>query len=160
MTKENNMPPSVNGFSQFSDLCVTKKKTLIRGVEVDGSRLGDQKYFVKKAYQVLCSADRPSDSSSDQEHSGLVRELERRLKTEFNSTRDLNEKVEKYLAGYDLRKAEPSARLRRARKKLKLTQGELARRLGYTSHVPIANFERGKRPLTRRVSEWLESIGM
>jgi ribosome-binding protein aMBF1 (putative translation factor) len=116
--------------------------------------------MMKKAVQVLEDQNRPQDSDSVQRRVQLIRALEGELRTEFKDTKDFREKVGKYLAGYDLRKPEPAKRVIGGRKKLRITQLELARRLGYKSHVPIAQFERGKRYPTRRVFQWLESIGM
>ena len=83
------------------------KKRLIRnihGVEVDVTRIKDRRYFVKKAYQILESTDHPTDSNTTQWRTLLVQCLENLLNTEFINTRDVRDKVEKYLKGYDIRK--------------------------------------------------------
>jgi DNA-binding XRE family transcriptional regulator len=132
----------------------------LKGGAVDRSRLADPKYYAKKAYQLLSRSDRPTDSNWVQESIGLIRDLERLMKTEFKDTRDFREKVEKFSDGYDLRRADPATRLRRARMKFNMTQKDLAQHLGYTSHAAIAQFEKRKRPPSRRVTEWLKSVGM
>ncbi len=51
-------------------------------------------------------------------------------------------------------------RLKKARKKARLTQSELAMSLGLNSHVPIAQYESGKRYPSKVVLEWLETQSM
>jgi DNA-binding XRE family transcriptional regulator len=160
MDQDDSLPTRVGCDDQSDELRSRGEKVMTCGIEVDPSRLGDLKYHAKKVYQILTRPDRPENSNSIQEFIALIRDLEKRLKTQFNDTKDFRQKLEKYLEGYDLRKADPPSRLRRARKKLRLTQMELARHIGYTSHVPIAQFEKGKRAPTRRVLEWLDSLGM
>lgn len=126
----------------------------------DKEQIADKRYLVKKAIQIFEDTDRPIDSDSVQWRVQIIRALENELRTGFKDTRDFRNKVGKYLAGYDLRKPRPPIRIIKARKKLGLTQMDLARQLGYKNHVPVAQFERGKRYPTRRVFKWLESIGM
>ena len=99
------------------------KKLLVRnihGVDVDVTRTKDRRYFVKKAYQILCSTNHPEESNVTQWRTLLVQCLENLLNTEFKNTRDLRQKVEKYLKGYDIRKGTAEERIKRARKKLKM----------------------------------------
>jgi DNA-binding XRE family transcriptional regulator len=137
------------------------KKRLVRnihGIEVDVTRIKDRRYFVKKAYQILSSTNHPEDSNVIQWRTLLVQCLENLLNTEFKNTRDLRQKVEKYLKGYNIRKGTAAERIQRARKKKKLTQKELAKDLGYKSHVAIAQFEKGLRYPPKKVFEWLEGV--
>ncbi len=132
----------------------------IHGVEVDVTRIKDRRYFVKKAYQILESTDHPTDSNTTQWRTLLVQCLENTLGTEFENTRDLKRKVEKYLKNYDVRKGTAGNRIKKARKKLGLTQKQLAKELGYSSHAAINQFEQDSRYPPAKVFKWLEAQGM
>ena len=80
------------------------------------------------------------------------------LNTEFKNTRDLRQKVQKYLKGYEIRKGSTGERIQRARKKLGVTQKELAKELGYKNHTAIAQFEKGLRYPPGKVFKWLEGV--
>lgn len=132
----------------------------IHGVEFDKRRLDDKKYTIKKIYQALVKANSEAKDVPLLWRAMAVRYLEKELKTDFKNTRDMKQKVENYLVDYKLRKIPISQRIAKARKKRKLTQKELAKELGYKSHVPIAQFERGLRYPPDKVIQWIEQAGM
>jgi DNA-binding XRE family transcriptional regulator len=125
-------------------------------VEIDLSRFVDRVYLVKKIHQVIASPNRSYDYHSCHGRVDLIAVLERILRTDFRSTRDMKQKVAEFLNGYDLRRIDTKIRIRKMRKKRRLTQQQLAEKLGYSSHVPIAQMETGKRPASKRVLAWLE----
>ena len=86
--------------------------------------------------------------------------LERLLKTQFTNTADFRQKVDSFLRGYEVRKADPPVRIKKARKKKKWTQQQLADHLGYKSHAAIAQLEKGLRFPPKKVFKWLEEVGM
>jgi DNA-binding XRE family transcriptional regulator len=130
------------------------------GIEVDRSRFRDKTYFVKKVYQILANPTRPFDNHPFHQRVELVAFLEKTLRTEFRNTSDMKHKLTDFLNGYDLRKADAKIRIRKTRKKQSLTQQQLAKKLGYSSHVPIAQMESGKRQASKRVLAWLEEEKM
>jgi len=139
------------------------KKALVKkihGVDVEISRLKEKRYFVKKAYQVLTNPNRPMDADSVQWRVLLVQCLERLLKTQFTNTADFRQKEDGFLRGYEVRKADPASRIKKARKKKKWTQKQLADHLGYKSHAAIAQFEKGLRHPPKRIFQWLDDEGM
>ena len=139
------------------------KKVLVKkihGIDVDISRLKDKRYYVKKASQILNNPDRPLDADSVQWRALLVQCLERLLKTQFANTADFKQKIDSFLRGYEVRKDDPAERIKRARKKKKWTQKQLADYLGYKSHAAIAQFEKGLRYPSKKVFQWLEDEGM
>ncbi len=141
--------------------CVGVGKAVIyQGVEFDLTRLNDMRYFVKKAFQLINSQNTPTHSQAVQSRAYLIDWLEVCLNTRFQNTRDFRRKIGKYIQNYDARKLPASERLKKARKKLGWTQKELAKFLGYTSHVSIAQFEMGKRYPSKKVFQWLKEVGM
>ena len=64
--------------------------------------------------------------------------------------------MELYLEGHDGRRMPISQAIRRARKKLKLTQRQLAEKLGFNDHTLISKYENGERVPPRRVLKWLK----
>lgn len=134
------------------------QKTYFQGIEVDLSRIGDPRYFAKKASQILNNKDSPVDRESFEMRVILVNLLERILKTDFKNTSDFRGKIGRFVDGYDLRKDKVSERIRKARKKERLTQQQLADKLLFKKHTSIAQYETGKRYPPRHVLEWLESV--
>ncbi len=120
----------------------------------------DIRYKAKKLYQTITNQDQPLDAFSLQKRVNTVRYLENIQGTQYRSTRDMRRKIEYYLKDFDARRNPIHIRLRRARKKKKLTQLELANRLGYKSHVAITQFEKGLRYPSDRVICWLEKAEM
>jgi hypothetical protein len=140
-----------------------------RRVQTQGGVLGalpipldamDKKATVKWIWKVLTDPDRPCDSASVDYRVELIRCLEKLIRTEFASTRDLKQHVERFLAGPDGRRMPISQAIRRARKKLKLTQRQLAELLGLRDHTLISKYETGERVPSGKVIEWLKEGGM
>jgi transcriptional regulator with XRE-family HTH domain len=115
----------------------------------------DLRPLVKRLWLELTDPDRPCDSVSVDYRVGRIRCLEKLMRTDFASTTDLRQDVERYLSGYDGRRRPVPQAIKRARKKLKLTQRQLAERLGFKDHTLISKYESGKRVPTDRVHEWL-----
>ena len=132
----------------------------VHGVRIDLRRIKNKKYFVSKLHQIVSNSTHPTDANSFQWRVSAVRYMEKVLKSEFSSSRDLRRKIERYLNGYDIRRGPVSQRIKRARKKKGWTQKQLAQHLGYKSHAAIAQFERGARYPTERIFKWLEEQGM
>jgi len=89
-----------------------------------------------------------------------IKDLEKRLKTEFFNTRDFHEKVGNYLKNYRSHITPLNIRICRARKKFGMTQKQLAEYFGFNSHVSIALFEKGLRFPSSRILKWLKDMGM
>lgn len=116
--------------------------------------------IMRAALQIISNPNRPWDQQSFEWRTQLVRSLENALGFDFKSTRDFRRKLNDFLEDCDFRKRDITLRIKAARKKLKLTQKQLAKQLGYKSHVTIAHFEKGSRYPSKRVFQWLEGIGM
>ena len=130
------------------------------GINIERERLNDKMYFMKKLFELIINHSLPDDSESIQWRVSAIKYFEIVLKKEFVDTHDFKQKVGDYLKGYDLRKPANKERIKKARKKLGLTQKNLALQLGYKSHVPIAQFESGTRSPSSKVIEWLEKKAM
>jgi hypothetical protein len=115
---------------------------------------------VKRFWLDLTDPDRPCDSASVDYRVGLIRFLEKLMRTEFASTADLRQHVERFLDGYDGRRLPVPQAIKRARKKLKLTQRQLAEQLGFKDHTLISKYEKGQRVPSAKVIEWLKGGGM
>jgi len=98
---------------------------------------------VKRIWLDLTNPDRPCDSASVDYRIGQIRYLEKLMRTEFASTADFRQHVDRYLSGYDGRRLPVPQAIKRARKKLKLTQRQLAELLGFKDHTV---FSQGKIP--------------
>lgn len=136
---------------------ITKK---IQGVHIDAKGIHNKRYLVKKIYQTLTNPDRPTDSASFHWRVDAVRYLEKMLRTEFRNTKGFKRKIEKYLENYEIRRRPVNERIKKARKKKKWTQKELATHLSYKTHVPIVQFEKGYRYPPEKVFQWLEEERM
>jgi len=110
---------------------------------------------VKRLWLVLTDPDRPCDSASVEYRLGLIRFLEKLMRTEFASTADLRQHMERFLDGHDGRRLPVPQAIKRARKKLHLTQRQLAELLNLKDHTLISKFESGKRLPSAKVLEWL-----
>ena len=115
---------------------------------------------VKRLWLVLTDPGRPCDSDSVEYRLGLIGDLEELMRTDFANTADLRHHVERYLSGYDGRRLPVPQAIKRARKKLKLTQRQLAELLGFKDHTLISKYESGKRVPTDKLLEWLKEGGM
>lgn len=115
----------------------------------------DMRPSVKRLWIELTDPDRPCDSVSVDYRVGRIRYLEELMRTEFASTADLRQHIERYLNGHDGRRLPVPQAIKRARKKLKLSQSQLAELLSLKDHTLISKYESGKRVPTDRVLEWL-----
>jgi DNA-binding transcriptional regulator YiaG len=157
-------------------IAVVNERTCIRGIGTllakitekngishisPGTRhLQDKHYVIKRAYQILFDSKRPTDPESANLVIEMLKWFEKMFHTEFKSTKELKEKLEDYLKDYDERRRPLSERIKKARKKNRWTQKELANHLSYKSHVSISQFEKGQRYPSKRVMQWLEEMGM
>ena len=105
---------------------------------------------IRRLYKAINKKELGDDPGSLQKRVDIIRYLEKELKTEFKSTADFHQKVQAYLAGHV---SSPGIRLKRARKKLKLLQVELATVLNCSREF-IAQMENGERPLTKIALEF------
>lgn len=110
---------------------------------------------VKRLWLELTYPDRPGDSVSVDYRVGLIRYLEKLMRTGFSGTAALRQHVDRYLSGYDGRRLPVPQAIKRARTKLKLTQRQLAELLSLKNHTLISKYESGKRVPTDRILEWL-----
>lgn len=133
---------------------------VIQGIKIDLRRINDKHYLIKKLYQIISNPERPTDPDSFQWRVNAVRFLEKALKTDFVNSRDFRRKIEDYLKNYEVRKGSAADRIKKARKKKKLTQKQLAEHLGFKTHVTIGNYEKGKRYPGEKVFEWLKEAGV
>lgn len=129
---------------------------IIQGIHVDFTKIKEKRYVVKKLYQILTNRASPTDSNSVQWRIIILQYLENSLRTQFSNARTFKRKVEAYLEGYEVRSRPVGELLRKTRKKKKWSQKDLAKHLGYASHVPITNFERGLRYPPKKVLQWLK----
>lgn len=120
----------------------------------------DKRPAVKRLWLALTDQDRPCDSASVDHRIGLIRFLEKLMRTEFASTTDLRQHIERYLEGHDGRRLPVPQAIKRARKKLKLTQRQLAEQLGLKDHTLISKYEKGQRVPSEKIIEWLKEGGM
>ena len=111
---------------------------------------------VKRLWLDLTDPDRPRDSVSVDYRIGRIRYLEKLFRTEFANTADLRLHMERFLDGHDGRRLPVPLAIKRARKKLKLTQRQLAEMLGLKDHTLISKYESGNRVPTANVLEWLK----
>lgn len=126
----------------------------------DAGQAKDRRPTVKRLWLVLTDPDRPCDSVSVEYRLGLIRFLEKLMRAEFASTADLRQHVERYLSGHDGRRLPVPQAIKRARKKFKLTQRQLAETLGLKDHTLISKYESGKRVPTGKLLDWLKEGGM
>jgi hypothetical protein len=120
----------------------------------------DLRPIIKRLWLELTDPERPCDSISVDYRIGRIRYLEKLMRTDFASTADFRQHVERYLEGYDGRRLSVPQAIKRARKKLKLTQRQLGERLGLKDHTLISRYEKGQRVPSEKVIEWLKKGGM
>ncbi len=109
----------------------------------------------KRLWLELTDPDRPCDSVSVDYRVGRIRYLEKLMRTEFACTADLRHHIERCLNGHDGRRLPVPQAIKRTRKKLKLSQSQLAELLGLKDHTLISKYESGKRVPADRVLKWL-----
>ncbi len=110
---------------------------------------------IRRAYEGLMGCTWSTDSPETQQRLEVLRSLEKEMKKDFQSTRQLKESMDVFFAGHDRRRLPVHQRIRRARRKMSLTQVGLARRLGFRGHSAINQYEKGKRQPTQKVLDWL-----
>jgi len=118
----------------------------------------DLRPIVKRLWLVLTDPDRPFDRASVEYRLVLIRRMEKLMRAEFVNTADMRHHVERYRDGHDGRRLPVPRAIKRARKKLKLSQHQLAELLGLKDHTLISKYESGKRMPTERVLEWLRRM--
>jgi DNA-binding XRE family transcriptional regulator len=150
-------PTYVEDMDSLISKYITKE---VQGIMIDLRRIDDKRYLVKKLYQILSNPNSPRDAYSVQVRTNIVQLLEKLQRTEFINTRDLRRKVDQYLGSYELRTRPVGEKIKRVRKKLKLTQAELAKHLGLSSRVQIAYLENGHRYPPSKIFKWLEDQGV
>jgi len=133
-----------------------QKQGGILGASLPPEAAGDKRSTVKWIWQVLTDPDRPCDSASVDYRVGLIRSLEKLMRKEFACTKELRQHVERYLDGYDGRRLPVPEAIRRARKKRKWTQRQLAEHLGFKDHSLISKYEKGQRVPSDKVMAWLK----
>jgi DNA-binding XRE family transcriptional regulator len=116
----------------------------------------DKRSTVKWIWLILTDPDRPCDSAAVDYRVGLIRCLEKLMRKEFASTKELRQHVERCLGGYDGRRLPIPEAIRRARKKRKWTQRQLAEHLGFKDHTLISKYEKGQRVPSDKVMAWLK----
>ncbi len=115
----------------------------------------EQQAWVRKAWGIISDPDRPGDPESVQFRISLIRRLEEVLGKEFRSTKEARESVAHYLDGFDGRRLPVAQAIKRKRKKLRLTQRQLAISLGFKDHTLISKYEKGERTPSEAVLNWL-----
>lgn len=130
------------------------------GTQVDFRRIKEKRYLLKKTYQIISNPDRLLDSNSVHWRVNALRFLEHKLRTKFVNTRDLKRKIMDFLSDYEVRRIPVNVRIRKARKKKRWRQKDLANCLGYKCHVPISYFEKGLRYPPAKVFRWLKEVEM
>ena len=120
----------------------------------------DMRPTVRRLWLALTDPDRPCDSVSVDYRVEQIRYLEKLMRTEFSSTTDMRQQVERFLEGYDGRRLPVNQAIKRARKKRKLTQRQLAEKLGFKDHTLISKYEKGQRVPSEKVIAWLKNGGM
>lgn len=115
----------------------------------------DEKFQrVRQLYRTLQDQSY-TDADTLQRRVNMVRELEAILRTNFVNAADLKRKVKSFLGDYQEQLKPVAERIRRARRKKKWTQDQMARELGFKSKTVITRYEKGERMPPERVIEWL-----
>ena len=133
---------------------------IVHGISVDYKRMKDKRYVVKKICQIIQNPGRPMDSVSIQWRISAVEYLEKFLRSSFPCTRDMKRKTDDFLNGYEVRRKPVSERIKKARKKKRWSQQDLAQHLDYKNHVTIVQFEKGLRYPPAKVFQWLDDEKM
>ena len=124
-----------------------------RGSFVD---FNDRRAAVRRIWEILNDLDRPCDHISVNDRARMIGYLERLFRTQISSKDQLKELAERFLGGLDGRRLPIPQALKRARKKSKLSQRQLAERLGLKDHSLISKCEAGKKDPTKKILDWLK----
>lgn len=143
------------GVGELAPFLPTQKK----GKGAKKPRAGSDPAKVQAVERLFRSVPKGLSSSSDetQVRVSTIQALERILKKDITTRHELEEYVTAYVGNLDGRRSSLKERVKRARKRLQLSQLALAHQLGYRNHTTIAQVERGCRIPTRRILEWLET---
>jgi DNA-binding transcriptional regulator YiaG len=109
---------------------------------------------VKRLYTIIVNGELGDDEDSVCKRVCIIRELEGITHKGFRNTAEFHREVSAFLARKSRVKETDGGRLRRARKRAKLTIKELAAELGVTKRTVI-RWERNGSPLSASAVEWL-----
>ena len=115
-----------------------------------------KKATVRRIWEILNDPDRPCDHISVNNRIEMIPYLERLFRTEIRNKAQLGELVTRFLGNQDGRCLPAPQAIKRARKKLKLSQRQLALHLGLKDHTLISKIESGKREPSAKVLKWLK----
>lgn len=116
----------------------------------------DKRAIVKRIWEILNNPGRPCDHISVNDRVRMIGYLERLFRTQIRNTAQLKELVSRFLGGLDGRRLAIPQALKRARKKFRLSQRQLAELLGLKDHTLISKYESGKRAPTGGILAWLK----
>lgn len=122
------------------------KKRSIEGMQAYVAR-------VQVLHKIICDRKLASDIESVQARIGITRELEKLLGTDFKDTQDFHFKIQSFLTKG--RTESPGVQLKKARKKMRWTQVDLAKGLCCSQQF-IAAMEKNKKPLTKEAIKFIE----
>lgn len=108
----------------------------------------------KDLYTIIVRGELRDDEDSVCKQVCIVRELEGITGRQFRNTAEFHRGVSAFLARKSNVRETEGGRLRRARKKAKLTIQKLADELGVVK-MTIIRWEQNKQPMSKRAMEWL-----
>jgi len=114
----------------------------------------DQVARAKNLYAIIVNGEMGDNEDSVCNRVCIIRELEGITHKDFRNTAEFHREVSAFLARKSRIKETDGGRLRRARKRAKLTIKELAVELGVTKRTVI-RWERNESPLSASAVEWL-----
>lgn len=109
----------------------------------------------KNLYAIIVNGELGDDEDSVCKRVCIIRELEGITHKEFKNTAELHREVSAFLARKNRVRETEGRRLRRARRKAKLTIRELADKLGVDKRTMIRWEKNDGPPLSTRAVEWL-----
>jgi DNA-binding transcriptional regulator YiaG len=109
---------------------------------------------VRRLYTIIVNGELGGDENSVCNRVCIIRELESITHKDFRNTAELHRQVSAFLARKSRIKETDAGRLRRARKRAKLTIKALAVELGVTKRT-VTRWENDGPPLSTRAVEWL-----
>jgi transcriptional regulator with XRE-family HTH domain len=124
-----------------------------RGSLVD---FNERKAVMKRIWEILTDPNRPCDHISVNDRVRMIGHLEQLFRTQIRSKDQLKGLAERFLGGLDGRRLPIPQALKRARKKSKLSQHQLAEHLGLKDHSLISKCEAGKKDPTKKILNWLK----
>jgi len=124
------------------------------GLPVEPAVGGDPVERVRRLYTIIVNGELGDDEDSVMNRVCIIRELEAITHKDFRNTAEFHREVSAFLARKSRIKETDGARLRRARKRAKLTIKALAVELGVTNRTVI-RWEINESPLSASAVEWL-----